>query len=562
MVAAAGEKEGLRPAVALTLAAIVILGTIGQIVLSGKISLMEAIGPGKSPEVLAERARQIAASFGYPDEPADRAFGFQIDAQVLDYLRERGNSAAELVKLPSLNPVIFWYRESRKPLHHASVSSPGAFLPGIGVTLADPPPVAGDLSIFLDSNGRLRRFQATVDMTADEAERAPSPDWDYLRAESGLDKFGWTQTNGNTVLPPLSEKRLELEGALSVAKTPVRVQAATYKDRLLYFDVVGPVQPRRTTSQAFNIARVVLLIVFEAVIPACGLLLARHNLRSGRGDRRGANRLSAAFGLLLLVQWLLGEHHIWSSDSEWNLVYLFLGRAIVQTFILWIMYVAVEPFVRRHWPQVLISWSRLISGDYRDPLIGRDMLIGAAAAIVYLGLGQIQNFAPSWFSGKAALNVPNLNLFVTPGTFVATMLNRFGTVVLIFAFGFLVLNVFSRLLLKSDWAGVAIGAVLLTVSNSLAQQNLWTAPVILLSYFVIFFVVMRFGLVTLFAGSAVVVLLGGAFLTFQRSVWYSQYGFAAVAAVAVLTLYAFRTSLGNSRTGIWKILEQQHPSNT
>src|SRR5687768_18051298 len=41
----------------------------------------------------------------------------------------------------------------------------------------------------------------------------------------------------------------------------------------------------------------------------------------------------------------------------------------------WIAYLAGEPFVRRRWPWQVISWNRLLAGRWRDPLVGRDVLI-------------------------------------------------------------------------------------------------------------------------------------------------------------------------------------------
>ena len=43
-------------------------------------------------------------------------------------------------------------------------------------------------------------------------------------------------------------------------------------------------------------------------------------------------------------------------------------------------YLAIEPYVRRLWPSVLVSWARLVAGRLRDPIIGRDILIGVAFA--------------------------------------------------------------------------------------------------------------------------------------------------------------------------------------
>ena len=43
---------------------------------------------------------------------------------------------------------------------------------------------------------------------------------------------------------------------------------------------------------------------------------------------------------------------------------------------------AFEPYVRRFWPQLLVGWTRLLSGRVRDPLVGRDVLVGVAAGAV------------------------------------------------------------------------------------------------------------------------------------------------------------------------------------
>ena len=32
--------------------------------------------------------------------------------------------------------------------------------------------------------------------------------------------------------------------------------------------------------------------------------------------------------------------------------------------------------MRRRWPATLVSWSRLLAGGFRDPLVGRDVLFG------------------------------------------------------------------------------------------------------------------------------------------------------------------------------------------
>jgi len=49
---------------------------------------------------------------------------------------------------------------------------------------------------------------------------------------------------------------------------------------------------------------------------------------------------------------------------------------------IWLMYLALEPYVRRYSPDMLMSWSRLIGGRFRDPRVGRDILAGLCAGIL------------------------------------------------------------------------------------------------------------------------------------------------------------------------------------
>jgi hypothetical protein len=46
--------------------------------------------------------------------------------------------------------------------------------------------------------------------------------------------------------------------------------------------------------------------------------------------------------------------------------------------LFWLVYIALEPFVRKHWPEAIVSWSRLLAGRFRDPLVGRHLLFGSA----------------------------------------------------------------------------------------------------------------------------------------------------------------------------------------
>ena len=85
-----------------------------------------------------------------------------------------------------------------------------------------------------------------------------------------------------------------------------------------------------------------------------------------------------------------GSHtsHI-GATSLLGLFLLALCTSVFYGLILWTVYLALEPYVRRHWPRTLISWSRLLAGQWRDPIVGRDVLIGAALGVTWTLIGRV-----------------------------------------------------------------------------------------------------------------------------------------------------------------------------
>ena len=69
----------------------------------------------------------------------------------------------------------------------------------------------------------------------------------------------------------------------------------------------------------------------------------------------------------------------------------------VNGFLVWVLYLALEPWVRRRWPQTLISWSRYTVNGWRDPLVGRVLLysVGVGAFLGLLDLLQSAVRSPS-----------------------------------------------------------------------------------------------------------------------------------------------------------------------
>src|SRR5262245_7127379 len=88
MVAAAGEKTGLRPKVAVFCLIAIIVGLIAFAWLNRKVSLLEKIPFENSPEVLARKAREMIAQLGYPERPFDNVYGLYTNTGYLNYLEK------------------------------------------------------------------------------------------------------------------------------------------------------------------------------------------------------------------------------------------------------------------------------------------------------------------------------------------------------------------------------------------------------------------------------------------------------------------------------------------
>ena len=188
------------------------------------------------------------------------------------------------------------------------------------------------------------------------------------------------------------------------------------------------------------------------------VLLARHNVRASRADRRGAARLAGVYITVQLVAWLLGAHHL-ASVAEVNSLFRVLGNVLFAAALLWVLYLALEPYGRRFWPDGLLGWTRLFSGRVRDPRIGGEIVIGAALGGVLMSLDLLRSVAP-YLIGQPA-GAPSVGRLVSalsgPGALALGWVNEFYSSVQT-ALVVTLLFVGLRLLVRYTWIAVAIGS--------------------------------------------------------------------------------------------------------
>ncbi|HEY4426249.1 MAG TPA: serine/threonine-protein kinase [Pyrinomonadaceae bacterium] len=92
MVAAAPKQGALRPAVAVSLLAsvIILFGTI--CFLSRYVALYRIVPLNKSPEVLRDRSAELVRKFGVTTPAGDSAYGMGLDRDYLDYIHDNDQS--------------------------------------------------------------------------------------------------------------------------------------------------------------------------------------------------------------------------------------------------------------------------------------------------------------------------------------------------------------------------------------------------------------------------------------------------------------------------------------
>ncbi|HEY0728485.1 MAG TPA: serine/threonine-protein kinase, partial [Pyrinomonadaceae bacterium] len=154
MVAAAPKQGGLRPAVAASLFASVIVLAALLCFLPRNMMLFHKVPLEKSPEVLRDRATELVKKFGYTAPPGDSAFGISVDRQYLGHIHENDPSPTRWQQLSTGQPaaIYFWYRQS-----------PSAFNVSNGGFVDEDEPardLPGMTTMTLDTLGRLRSFYA------------------------------------------------------------------------------------------------------------------------------------------------------------------------------------------------------------------------------------------------------------------------------------------------------------------------------------------------------------------------------------------------------------------
>ena len=406
------------------------------------------------------------------------------------------------------------------------------------------------VSLEMSPSGNLFSFLAVPPQV--DASPAPTgePDWATLFAAARLDPARFKPVTPTWNPPAASDRRAAWEGEYpGLPGVPLRVEAAAYRGRPVYFYTIGPwTRPRMmqaykpSTSEKLSAMSWIFVLVTTFCV---GAYLARRNLRLGRGDRRGASRFATAVFAISAAAWIFGGTHV-AAAAELGLVAMRVGWSLFLAGAVWMIYVALEPYVRKYWPGVLIGWSRLLAGRWRDPLVGRDVLVGVLFVAAAASVSQMPG-AASHLLGIAA-PIPavqsDLALMGLRGV-AATFMMDLLTAVLLSTMGLFFMFLLRRVL-RLQWLAAAafVAIIVLNSAESWGTANA-LLPLIssVLAGLLIVLVITRFGFLAYVSGVALDIVFETFPVTTRLSAWSAGPGLFAVAVCLIALAWATRTAL-------------------
>jgi hypothetical protein len=290
-----------------------------------------------------------------------------------------------------------------------------------------------------------------------------------------------------------------------------------------------------------RLARIVNATWFIAVLFAGGLVALR-NVRRGRGDRRGALRFALYLGAARMF-WYVGAHHS-LSPNEVQVFTAHLAYALERVGITYVLYLAIEPYARRLWPRMLTSWVRVLEGRFRDPLVGRDLLMGCAAGALIALLGRVAAWLPALVGGSQPLPLGSeIGLEPLRGTMPTLLaLATIHTSQLFDLFIPLTSILVFRLLLRRTWPALVAVSLL---ALALFYPEYGSVPLYVVTFSlaltIAWIVLFRGGLLALGATSILSALIEQLPITPQAPVWLLGTTLLCAAVVLAPALYGFFT---------------------
>jgi len=540
MVAAAGGTDLPSSKLVMASALVTLVATFAIVFLGIQNQIQDYVSLGKPPAVLEDRARDILKALG-SGEAADNANGYFYDGEYLLDVARKDQSQTRWDHLATNEPPVlqFWYRESPRPLLTLDIA---------GKVYSGNPPigVSGMAGVWLNTSGRLVEFYRVPPQRDAPAVNPASPaDFSKLFDFADLDPAAFKEATPEWMPAFGFDDRKAWTGAYaSLPNRAIRIEAAAYRGTPVWFKIIGewqrpvrmePFKPntQQRLGQILSIAMIVSMIV-------ASIALARRNLLAGRGDRRGAITITLASIVLGSVIWLLRAHHLSEVAREFQLAVVGFSDVLLQAVFFGTIYLALEPFIRRRHPEMLISWTRLLTGRLKDPQVASHALIGTAAGALFTVLGSrplqapfgVPPDIPTAFMIDAVLSTPDA---------IVPLLARIQQGVGI-GLATLLLLVGLEQIVRKLWLAAALTMMAIIAREALSGQAPWLFVFVL--YSLLFappmLALLRYGVVAFVFSLVSINVLGSYPVTEHLGAWYSTPTRVVLVYVAAVVWWGWR----------------------
>lgn len=522
MVAQAGLAEGqgaggLAPRVAALLGIVTLLAWVLAAVVVQRHALLRIAPTELAPDVLAQKARETIGTLGYSTKGGWSASGFTPDTSILQDAaagalgsgtpREVQQRLVDHVTSGTLPGLLFWYRWSPRPITNVGTAGAERVRP-------DTRPLywTGDVLVFLDSLGRLVGFEGvppalqgqpladrsaaapasssdapgSAESTGSTALAAGEPDWSRVLALAGFDINALTPATPVRTPWHSADTRRAWTGvwpsaSSATARVPVHIEAMSERGRLVAFrtlqawDTQAPrtLPPDADSSRNAWLSRAVILSIFVA-----SNVLGIINVRAGRCDMRGTRRLALSVGVLVWVSGILLAPSVRAMLDPEQQLGTTMAAAAWNAAVCVMLYLALEPLVRRFWPEQIITWVRLLEGRVRDPRLCADVVwgcaVGAALAILLTAWPEVADALGLGVAGITSRGLDHIDSW----RFALGTTLQWGAAAARFAIVSAFMLVLGTLLLRVRWAGVVAGGLGIMLLEGVDGSGLLTAAAV------------------------------------------------------------------------------------
>ena len=199
-----------------------------------------------------------------------------------------------------------------------------------------------------------------------------------------------------------------------------------------------------------------------------------------------------------------------------------------------------------------------MAGDFRDPLVGRDLLVGGLLGLAYASVVYLKTLLHQW---SGVVREPIMGGFTTEplsgvGGIMVHFLHGFAGTVFAAVLASFLLLVLLTVLRKKRLAIAAFGLIILAPELVIAINGSWLSlPADILVAIILTIAAARFGLLALYSCLLFSGLSVGNPITSDFSSWYAGITLFAFVLLMSLAVYGFYTSLAGQKIFEGKFLK-------